>query len=246
MLECDHCQKKYLGQKRVLKRFATHFCSIKCRTIFHNQLRFKPRKKCKRIDCDSKVSQQHSIYCSQDCSAKDRRKSPNHFKSKALVGIRQFVKEHDRIPVKREVYYFYTPAKRAFGTWNKAIKAAGYDPNPIMFSKRYQAKDGHWCDSLSEKILDDWLSLRNIPHKINFPYPGERRLTVDFRVGDYWIELFGLSGQHKRYDQLKEEKIRIAQEYRLKLISIYLSDVFSPDKLTIKLNPILQNLPQPI
>lgn len=185
-------------------------------------------------------------YCSQDCSALDRKKSLNHFKNKTLNGIKNFVSQHDRIPTKREVHDLHSSAKRAFGTWNKAIRAAGYEPNPVKFSKRYQAKDGHWCDSLSEKILDDWLFSRNIPHKVNFPYPGKRGLTVDFKVGDYWIELFGLSGQHKKYDQLKEEKLKISQKYHLKLISIYLSDVFSPDKLAIKLNSILQNRSEPI
>jgi len=59
-------------------------------------------------------------------------------------------------------------------------------------------------------------------------------------------ELFGLTGQHKKYDQLKQEKLEISQKYQLKLISIYLSDIFSPDKLADKLNPILQNHTEPI
>lgn len=224
----------------------THFCSMRCRTIFHNRLRFEPRKTCKRIGCSNKVSQRHSIYCSQDCSALDRRKSHNHFKNKTLNGIKLFVDQHDRIPTKREVHDLHSSAKRAFGTWNKAIVAAGFEPNPVMFSKRFMANDGHWCDSLSEKILDDWLFSRNIFHQINYPYPGKRKLTVDFKIGDYWIELFGLTGQLKKYDQQKQEKLEIAKKFHLKLIPIHLSDIFSPDKLVGKLNPILQNHTEPI
>lgn len=244
--KCDLCKKIYLARTKDMKKSNTHFCSMRCRTIFHNRLRFEPRKTCKRIGCSNKVSQRHSIYCSQDCSALDRRKSHNHFKNKTLNGIKLFVDQHDRIPTKREVHDLHSSAKRAFGTWNKAIVAAGFEPNPVMFSKRFMANDGHWCDSLSEKILDDWLFSRNIFHQINYPYPGKRKLTVDFKIGDYWIELFGLTGQLKKYDQQKQEKLEIAKKFHLKLIPIHLSDIFSPDKLVGKLNPILQNHTEPI
>ena len=95
-----------------------------------------------------------------------------------------------------------------------------------MFAKKYIAKDGDKCDSLSEKIIDDWLNARKIKHIRNFSYPGNEGFTVDFKVGDFWIEFFGLSGGLRRYDDLKKRKLKLAKRYKLKIIEIYPKDIF--------------------
>lgn len=47
-------------------------------------------------------------------------------------------------------------AKKWFGSWNKAMKAAGYDPNTQWMSKKkLTCKDGHPSDSISEMIVDN-------------------------------------------------------------------------------------------
>ncbi len=133
----------------------------------------------------------------------------------------------------------YRPAREHFGTWNSAIKTAGFDPNPVMFAKKYIANDGHKCDSLAEKIVDDWFYARKIKHKVNIPYPGKNRLTVDFKIGEYWIEFFGLNGEHKRYDELKDKKLQLAKKYRLELIEIYPEHLFPKNKLNKVLAKLL-------
>lgn len=60
----------------------------------------------------------------------------------------------------------------------------------------------------------------------NFPYPGNQGFTVDFKIGNNWIEFFGLSGQSKRYDQLKRRKLRLARKYNIKVVEIYPKDIF--------------------
>ena len=69
--------------------------------------------------------------------------------------IRGFYQKYDRIPLKYEMKYLYAPARHHFGTWNNAVSAAGYVPNPVMFANKHIARDGHQCDSLAEKIVDD-------------------------------------------------------------------------------------------
>jgi len=49
-----------------------------------------------------------------------------------------------------------------------------------MFAKKYTANDEHHCDSLAEKIIDDWLYARKIEHKRKIHYPDNKALTVDF------------------------------------------------------------------
>ena len=52
------------------------------------------------------------------------------------------------------MYVVYGKARYVFGTWNNAISAAGYKPNPVMFARHHIASDGHRCDSLAEKIIE--------------------------------------------------------------------------------------------
>jgi hypothetical protein len=146
-----------------------------------------------------------------------------------------FYGQNGRIPFKREFLHYHS-ARNQFGSWNKAIKAAGFSPNPVMFAKKYIANDGHKCDSLAEKIIDDWLHRKNIPHKRNVKYPEDYGLTVDFVVYERWIEFFGLSGQHKRYDELKNLKIKLANKHKLNLVEIYPEDLFPEFKLGKILN----------
>ena len=162
------------------------------------------------------------------------------YSKEVLLGkIRDFYFETGRIPTKREFNTHWQSFRRIFGTWNNAIKTSGFEPNPVIFAKKYIANDGHKCDSLSEKIIDDWLYARKIEHEINYPYPGSEGFSADFKVGDYWIEFFGLSGQHKKYDELKFKKINLAKIHNLKIVEIYPNDIFPNSKLNIKLQKLL-------
>ncbi len=152
-------------------------------------------------------------------------------KDKIIKKIKEFYLETDRIPLKREFYH----AKSAFihfNGWNNAIKAAGFNPNPVLFSKKYFAKDGHKCDSFTERIIDDWLYKKGITHTRHVPYPSSKGFTADFVIGNHWIEFFGLYGEIKRYDDLRRQKIQIAKKHHLKLIGIYPKDIFPKNNLS--------------
>ena len=105
-----------------------------------------------------------------------------------------------------------------------------------MFARKHVAKDGHTCDSLAEKIIDDWLFRRHIEHRRAIKYPGNPSLTVDFIVGSYWIEFFGLYGEHTRYDELRREKLQLAKQHKLHLIELYPKDI---SRLAVKLKSIM-------
>jgi hypothetical protein len=173
-------------------------------------------------------------YCSREC--KDNGESIP--KDILIDKIQSFYKLNGRIPVKRE-FESCKAARKTFGTWNNAIIAAGFDPNPVLFSKKHIAKDGHNCDSLAERIIDDYLFRRGIEHERSCPYPGNKGFSVDFKVRDYWIEYFGLTGEHKRYDELKIQKENLAKKYHLQLISIYPRHLYPTGKLDEILRPIL-------
>lgn len=144
-----------------------------------------------------------------------------------LMGkIHHFYQNHNRIPTKREFYNNWQAFRRIFGSWNKAIVAAGYIPNSERFSKKFTAKDGHVCDSLSEKIIDDWFTARRIEHTVHEYYPGQKRFKVDFLVKDkYWVEFLGLKGQLKSYDKLFVVKKQLAKKLGINILEIYPEDL---------------------
>lgn len=140
--------------------------------------------------------------------------------------IINFYAKRDRIPFKREFSSTYKEYRKRFGSWNNAIRSAGFEPNIVIFSKKFMAKDGHICDSFAEKIIDDWLSKHRINHKRNYPY-GNTKMTADFAVGNIRIEYFGLAGDDKLYDQTIQKKRNFCQKEKSKLLEIYPSDLFS-------------------
>ncbi len=225
ILICENlnCSKKFERQFAALSKH--NYCSSSCAAKISNLSRTKKIRICP--NCKNEFTGNNK-YCSLNCVPIQR---SQYTEDIVLSEIKYFVKKHGRVPVKKEMWKFYKAARRNFGTWNRAIKTAGFVPNPVIFARKHYANDGHRCDSLAEKIIDDWLYARNINHERSYPYPSDRGLTVDFKVGNYWVEFFGLSGEHKRYDELKEEKIKLAKKSNLKLLALYPSDLFPTCKL---------------
>lgn len=150
----------------------------------------------------------------------------NTYSRKELLRkIINFYTREGRIPLKKE-FNMYRVYKNKFGSWNKAIKAAGFQPNEVIFSKKYIARDGHICDSFSEKIIDDWLSENGIIHQRNVPYT-DTKMSADFGVGDIKIEYFGLAGVNSKYDHLIAKKRFETKKNNHRLVEIYPSTLFA-------------------
>lgn len=237
---CDNplCRKAFLRQQKEFTKSKLHFCGLSCRASYHNALRhnFTKLKRCQNEGCKNFViKDKRSNYCSRECVDVSRRGRTKYSSEIVVDEIRKFFKINNRIPTRNELGFLNRLARRFFGTWNKAIIAAGFNPNPVRFANHFVAKDGHPCDSLSEKIVDDWLSTHKIPHEVKVKYPWNNGMSADFKIGEYYVEFFGLVGQLKNYDRLMKIKLQKIKEYNLKLISIYLSDIFPKNKLESKL-----------
>ena len=151
--------------------------------------------------------------------------TPKYSRDQLLKLLKDFYINNGRMPTKKDFLSKYGCYFRNFGTWNNAIREAGFSPNPVLFAKKFLSNDGHKCDSFSEKIIDDWLYARKIPHERNVRYDSTK-FTVDFKVGNTYIEFFGLHGQLKRYDTLMKKKLRYIRSHKLKLISLFPKDIF--------------------
>lgn len=215
------------------------FCNTSCAAMFNNHLRIKhkePLKTCVAENCNNLVKQRVCLYCSRKCGATARKRTPKSIKREVLSKIRKFYKLNERIPVKKEMYDAYRKARDVFGTWNKAIGVAGFKPNPVMFANKHIARDGHVCDSLAEKIIDEWFRSKGISHKRSVSYPEFKKMTCDFVVGKYFIEFFGLEGELREYDRLANIKRKLAKKYKFKLIEIKPAHLFPKNKLNQVLN----------
>ncbi len=213
------------------------FCSQSCAAKVSNKHRWLnlPKNYCANKDCGKVISRSNK-FCSNKCQGIVKKFSDQEYTSKIIERIKLFYKNNKRIPFKKEMWGSYQAARRIFGTWNKAIIAAGFKPNPVKFAVKYIANDDHKCDSLAEKIIDDWLYARKIAHDRNIHYL-DTKFTADFKVKNTLIEFFGLQGQLKRYDFLMKMKLRLIKENKLSVISIYPKDLFPKSKL----NEILGN-----
>lgn len=214
------------------------FCSRSCAAVFNNTL----RRTIKVCPICNKEFYRNTKYCSRGCYAEHLRRKPRFVKvskKQIIKEVQNFYQENDRIPVKRE-YGHYNAARDRFGSWNNAISAAGFNPNPILFADKQVANDGHRCDSLAEKIIDDWLSKRKIQHDREVFYPNSKKLKVDFVVNGHWIEFFGLSGELKDYDRVIQRKLAIVKKHKIPFLALYPKDIFPISRLDKIIN-VIQN-----
>lgn len=227
MCENPSCSKKF--ERTPSDISPKNYCSSSCSVTVSNLKRIKKRT-CPKC-CAMFIGVRK--YCSLTCVPKTPRK---YTELQLLDKIRRFHKEHERIPTKREFYSLWQAYRLRFGSWNNAILLSGFSPNPVRFAKKYLAKDGHKCDSLAEKIIDDWLELRKIDHTRSNYYPNQKKYKTDFLIAKkYWVEFVGMKGQLKAYDVNYGLKKEVIRNSKVNLIEIFPEDLFPIEKLFDKL-----------
>lgn len=118
-------------------------------------------------------------------------------------------------------------AKRVYGE-----PGAPWMPPPQKDARsRYACTDGHRVRSREEKCIDDWLTTAGILHEVE---PKLKGMRPDWRVGNTYIEYWGLAGQ-RGYEARREEKLALYRRRRLRLIEILPEDL---DALGKKLSPL--------
>jgi hypothetical protein len=122
--------------------------------------------------------------------------------------------------------------KSLYGSWLKALVASGILEEDVRRTTRgiqCIANDGHVCNSLGEKTIDDLLNALGIDHVKEPRYP-KGNYRADFRIGDVFIEYFGLAGDLE-YDAKSILKMDICAAHNIDLLAIYPSDLSSVNSL---------------
>lgn len=217
--------KKYISHNKihiVIPKVRNKICCVICGKIFVSYE--------KEIKC-----------CSRKCGQIYQFGSLPYTKDEVVNKIIETYKKINRTPQQRECERkLISAAVRFFGTWNKAVNFCGLKPNKSAFPKiRLKCKDGHIADSISERIVDEWLFENGIKHEKNKHYPN-LKLNCDFYLTDYnlWIEYFGLVG-HEEYEIGMKLKRQIAKDNNLKFIEIVPSDLYPKNKLNSFLPKII-------
>lgn len=85
--------------------------------------------------------------------------------------------------------------------------------------------DGHKARSTEERVIDDWLHKHGILHERE---PKLKGMRPDWRVGDLYIEYWGLAGQ-QGYEERRLEKLAMYKRRRLKLVELFPEDLADLD-----------------
>lgn len=113
------------------------------------------------------------------------------------------------------------------------VRAAGIEVRRRGYTtaNRVTCSDGHIADSGWESQIDEWLTTHNIVHEIHprTPwYAPTARSFGDFRVGDIFIEVWGITGS-LRYEEKRAKKIALYRQYGTTLIQIFPHHILDRD-----------------
>ena len=126
------------------------------------------------------------------------------------------------------------------GPWLKVLQDSGLADDLRRAGMGYQcmAKDGHFCRSLGERSIDDYLFNNGISHKIEPTWPKHAKLNPTGRLRADWllsdgtyVEYAGMMS-NADYASNMQKKIALARELDINLIVIvpedlpYLSAIF--------------------
>ncbi len=256
--KCANCKKTVKIQLSQVTE--NNFCTSSCAATFNNKKRRYSEKTKERISnsirryysdrikvkipfenrfgvcrkCGKEILTLYRKYCSRYCSA--NRNIFINSSAEAKIKVEEFFLINQRIPTKRELVDVDKFLKKCKIKWNSFIKECGFEPNTKNLSKkRIKCKDLHIADSVSERIIDDFLFENHIEHKVHVKYPN-CNFVSDFYLPEtnQYIEYFGLVDEYKSYNDSIKRKKSYFEENNLNIIEIYPTDLFPINKLEDK------------
>lgn len=109
---------------------------------------------------------------------------------------------------------------------------ANFNDGSQETSKRYCSVDGHWVNSESEMLIDNWLYMAEVTHAYNRKLPIEEEVYCTFYIPtakvyiEYWCNNLDVKLQAK-----KDKKLAIYKKNKFKLIELTEQDVQNIDQV---------------
>ena len=118
------------------------------------------------------------------------------------------------------------------GSWSLALADSGVIKGGNRNTRGFEcwADDGHYCRSIGEKIIDDWLHENGIKHTREPKYP-EGKFRADFEIDGKFIEYCGMAG-NPEYDSKIEIKKSIALKHNIELVCLESKHIVNTNALT--------------
>ncbi len=233
------CSKSFYRRRSEILKVNLHYCSQSCAGQINNQnfpKRIKITKICELRGCKNQavVAQK---FCSRPCYGLAR---TGILPAQLIKKLQAAVRRLGRTPARREMTEIAEKCVWAFGSWNGALVAAGLEPHRSHSARMYKrtrtvASDGHRCDSISEALVDNWLTEHSIKHTRDAPYP-ETHSKSDWKLeGKVFVEYFGLANDSARYDRAIKQKRALCKKHGITLVELYSSDLYPTLNLAPKL-----------
>ena len=247
---CANCGKDIIRLKR---SDGIYFCSRKCSSIYNGKTLFKTCETCGNTFevQKSKVAYGWGKYCSKTCANKGL--EVEHYKECPQCGkvfkwsknnrtyqkycSKECMKEAYRKPIDKELLQkLYVDDEMTsreigeiIGRSKKVVldylKYYGFEvrPDGIKNRERIKCKDGHEVRSYYERAFDNMLYRNGIEHEYDPRLPFNRRCMADFKVGDVYVEIWGLMSI-KQYRDNRERKLQMYSENGCKLLEVFPED----------------------
>lgn len=258
---CGHsCSAKYSNSRRKHSEETKNKIASTLDAMWKEKLKDRPpRVKKKRDRSSSKLIVRCSV-CDTEFSSYNKKASVCSLKCRTVLQCGTDTFRKDQVvnailnsyrskgcsPQRRDMANrLIKDANKFFGSWNKAVKECGLEPNNSKFQKvRVKTADGHMCDSLSERIVDNTLFHNGLIHDRNKLYSQDSRLNCDFYVPekDLWIEYFGLYGQNEEYDHTVSIKKELAKTLGLKWMFLVPDDLYPENRVIERVESFIKGL----
>jgi hypothetical protein len=165
-------------------------------------------------------------YCSKACSLEHHTGVPRMSEQEMLSYLKGLHTSLGVLSSKMVPLSIKGQCRSLFGSWNKAMEAAGTLNNKGINNrnkKAYPCQDGHLADSLGEAFLDNLLSSKGVSHVKNKRYPESKRMTCDFYLSEYdvWVEYLGFYETDVSYRERYTLKQEILKKYNTLLVPVF-------------------------
>ncbi len=124
----------------------------------------------------------------------------------------------------------YTEMRRRYGfPYRRGIKSLGgyktvVSHAGLKIAHCFRASDGHILSSYYEYLFDEYLCLNGVQHDIDHKICTDSQCRYDFKIGDVYVEIWGIStcfvDVYNNYLERRRTKEALYAKHGLKLLSI--------------------------